>query len=221
MKESKQIKTKQRVADHGEVFTAEREVKAMCDLVKCECERIESRFLEPACGDGNFLVEVLARKLASVAKHYGKSSTDYEKWSVIAVMNLYGVDLLADNVQACRDRLYAMWEAAYRAHCAPDISAACCDSVRSILACNILCGDALSLKQATGEPIIFAEWAFVTGSQVKRRDFRLDEMIAGMGEEPTLDMVNWTYDEELKSFVPLPVKDDYPLTDYRRLHTYD
>ena len=49
---TKQVKSKQRVADHGEVFTAEREVKAMCDLVKTETERIDSRFLEPACGDG-------------------------------------------------------------------------------------------------------------------------------------------------------------------------
>lgn len=69
------------MANHGEVFTAEREVKAMCDLVKDECERIESRFLEPACGNGNFLTEVLARKLESVKRIYGKSKSDFEQYS--------------------------------------------------------------------------------------------------------------------------------------------
>ena len=68
----KQVKSKQRVADHGEVFTAEREVNAMLDLVKQETERIDSRFLEPACGDGNFLSEILRRKLAVVKRSYGK-----------------------------------------------------------------------------------------------------------------------------------------------------
>ena len=60
---AKQIKSKQRVADHGEVFTDEKEVGAMCDLVIEETQRIDSRFLEPACGDGNFLIEILKRKL--------------------------------------------------------------------------------------------------------------------------------------------------------------
>ncbi|WP_293693396.1 hypothetical protein [uncultured Phascolarctobacterium sp.] len=102
----RQVKSKERVANHGEVFTAEREVKAMCDLVKTETERIESRFLEPACGTGNFLAEVLSRKLAVVKNRYGKSPFDYERYSVLAMTSLYGVDILADNAQECRERLY-------------------------------------------------------------------------------------------------------------------
>ena len=102
----KQIKSRQRVADHGEVYTAEREVKAMCDLVSDECNRIDSRFLEPACGDGNFLAEILCRKLAVVKKKYKKSVIDYEKNSLLAVSSIYGVDILADNVDACRERLF-------------------------------------------------------------------------------------------------------------------
>ena len=101
-----QTKSKQRVTDHGEVFTAEREVKAMCDLVKRETERIESRFLEPACGNGNFLAEVLSRKLAVVKSRYGKNPPDYEKYSVIAVTSIYGVELLPDNAAECRARLF-------------------------------------------------------------------------------------------------------------------
>ncbi len=106
---NKQVKSRQRVADHGEVFTAEREVKAMCDLVLPETQRIDSRFLEPACGDGNFLAEVLSRKLAVVRKKYRRSTIDYEMNSLLAVSSLYGVDILADNVAACRERLYKLW----------------------------------------------------------------------------------------------------------------
>ena len=90
---TRQLKSKNRVADHGEVFTAEREVNAMLDLVKQETERIDSRFLEPACGTGNFLVEVLRRKLAVVDKNYKKSQLDYERYAVLAVSSLYGIDL--------------------------------------------------------------------------------------------------------------------------------
>ena len=112
-----QIKTKQRVADHGEVFTAEREVKAMCDLVKQETERIDSRFLEPACGEGNFLMEILSRKLEIVKKKYRKSSYDWERNSLLALGSIYGVDILLDNAKACREHLYSIWEKEYRAVC--------------------------------------------------------------------------------------------------------
>ena len=101
-----QVKSKKRVTDHGEVFTAEREVNAMLDLVKQETERIDSRFLEPACGDGNFLAEILRRKLAVVKRKYRKSPMDYEKNAVLAATSIYGVDILQDNVDACRERMF-------------------------------------------------------------------------------------------------------------------
>lgn len=213
-----QVKSKQRVADHGEVFTAEREVNAMLDLVKNETERIESRFLEPACGDGNFLAEILRRKLAVVQRKYGgaRMHHDYEMWSVIAVMNIYGVELLPDNAAACRERLFNIWNEAYSANCKGDADDECRDAVRYILERNILCGDALSMKQKNGEPIIFAEWSFVTGTKVKRRDFRLDQMLEGHQEQMSLFMDGWEYDEEIDAFIPLPLK-EYPITDYRRV----
>ena len=110
---AKQVKSKQRVADHGEVFTAEREVKAMCDLVKQETERIDSRFLEPACGDGNFLAEILTRKLAVVTRKYRKSAYDWERYSLLALGSIYGVDIIADNALSCRDRLFSIWNKEY------------------------------------------------------------------------------------------------------------
>ena len=105
-----QVKSKERVEEHGEVFTNEREVNAMCDLVKQETERIDSRFLEPACGDGNFLIEILRRKLEIVKKKYKKSHYDYERFSLLALGSIYGVELLGDNVKACRNRLFEYWK---------------------------------------------------------------------------------------------------------------
>lgn len=116
-----QVKSKKRVADHGEVFTAEREVNAMLDLVKQETERIDSRFLEPACGDGNFLAEILRRKLSVVKKKYKKYPSDYEKFSVLAVTSIYGVDILQDNVDACRERLFEIWDKEYKSICKKEV----------------------------------------------------------------------------------------------------
>ena len=190
----------------------------MLDLVKNETERIESRFLEPACGDGNFLAEILRRKLAVVQRKYGgaRMHHDYEMWSMIALMNIYGVELLPDNAAACRERLFNMWNEAYSANCKGDADDECRDAVRYILKRNILCGDALSMKPKNGEPIIFAEWSFVTGTKVKRRDFRLDQMLEGHQEQMSLFMDGWEYDEEIDAFIPLPLK-EYPITDYRRV----
>lgn len=215
-----QVKSKKRVADHGEVFTAEREVKAMCDLVKQETERIESRFLEPACGNGNFLAEVLSRKLTVVKKRYGKSPTDYEKYSVLAVTSIYGVELLADNAAECRERLFALWDKAYTANNKKQTNDRCREAVRYILEKNILCGDALTLKQADGNPIIFAEWSLVTGNFLKRRDFRLDQLLTGHERQMTFDMQGWEYDEETDAFIPAPIR-EYPLTDYRNVQEVD
>ena len=168
-----QIKSKQRVADHGEVFTAEREVNAMLDLVKQETERINSRFLEPACGDGNFLSEILRRKLAVVKRSYGRSPADYERYAVMAVMSIYGVELLQDNADACRARLFEIWDREYTANCKKEANDACRDAVRFVLSRNILCGNALSLMcvdentNDTATPIIFSEWEFVSEQTVE------------------------------------------------------
>jgi len=169
--------------DHGEVFTNEREVNAMLDMVASECERIESRFLEPACGDGNFLAEVLRRKLAVVKKNYGKSVPDYERNAFLAVSGLYGVELLADNAAACRKRLFELFSTEYAKVCKNRINVAFLDAIRTVIDRNILCGNALSMKMVdneqndTDEPIIFSEWTLAIGGKVKRRDFRLDELL--------------------------------------------
>lgn len=189
----KQIKSRQRVADHGEVYTAEREVKAMCDLVSDECSRIDSRFLEPACGDGNFLAEILSRKLTAVKRKYKKSVIDYEKNALLAVSSIYGVDILADNVSACRERLFKIWRKEYKSTVKTAYSEDTEKSVRFILLKNIVCGNALTLMCVdengidTDTPIVFSEWAFIMGANMQRQDFTFSELLNRDDEQALLD----------------------------------
>ena len=193
--EKKQVKSKQRVADHGEVFTAEREVKAMCDLVKDETERIDSRFLEPACGDGNFLAEILTRKLQSSAlKKYKKSSFDWERNSLLALGSMYGVDIMQDNCEICRQRLFDIWDKEYKKTCKKECNDDTRAAAKFILARNIVCGNALSLKcvDADGndidEPIVFSEWTFPQNNAfIRRDDYTFDELVNGEKPEKSND----------------------------------
>ena len=213
-----QIKSKQRVSDYGEVFTAEREVNAMLDLVKHETERIDSRFLEPACGEGAFLKEILRRKLTVVKDKYGKSTSDYEVNSVKAVCSIYGIDILEDNAQICRNNLYEIWNKEYTKLAKKDATDKCRNTVKFILSKNIICGNALTMCCEDDSPIIFAEWGFIENN-VKRRDFRLDELVSN---ELTTEVFveNWHYDEETNAFLPNPIK-DYPVTNYLELSNYE
>ena len=222
-----QIKSKERVAEHGEVFTNQREVNAMLDLVKPETERIESRFLEPACGDGNFLAEILKRKLDVCKAKYGHSHADYELKSIVAVTSIYGVDIMEDNAQECRERLYGIWNDAYTKQCGNDCTDLCRESVRYILSKNILCGDALSMEQDSGKPIIFAQWDEVMGGQIKRADYRLDELMKtndskkaqnSLFYDDSLDAncSDWMFDEVTNRYIPGPIK-EHPPIDYRHL----
>ena len=197
-----QTKSKERVREHGEVFTAEREVKAMCDLVKDETERIDSRFLEPACGDGNFLAEILTRKLEVVKRKYKKSTLDYEKNAVLAISSVYGVDIMQDNVLACRDRLFKLWDKEYKAVCKKDCNDQTREAVKFILSKNIVCGNALTLKcvdengNETDEPIVFSEWAFITGFQMQRQDYTFAHLLEMNNEEKQTKKQQSMFDEK-------------------------
>lgn len=210
MENKSQIKSKQRVQERGEVFTNEHEVKAMCDLVKDETERIESRFLEPACGDGNFLAEIVTRKLAVVSKRYGKSETDWEKYSVLAMSSVYGVDIMPDNAQECRARLFKIWEKAYKRKCKTILCEDCQNAVRFILSRNVLCGDALTMLDDNGNPIVFSEWSLI-GSNMKRRDYTLANLLE---TQSYYDLPLFEDVEDVK--VPKPVK-EFDLIHYRRV----
>ena len=213
---STQIKSKQRIVDHGEVFTSEREVKAMLDLVKQETERIDSRFLEPACGTGNFLAEILSRKLKVVKNRYSKNKSDYERYAVVAISSIYGVDILEDNVLECRSRMFSIFDEEYSRVCKEEANDECRGAVRFILSRNILHGDALTMETLEGNPIIFSEWSLVSGNMVKRRDYRFDELLAGHKEQISVFMMGWEYDKEIHAFIPAAIR-EYPLVDYRRI----
>lgn len=225
----KQIKSKKRVAEHGEVFTAEREVNAMLDLVNDETERIESTFLEPACGEGAFLIKILERKMAVVKKKYGQNEHDYEKYSIVALTSLYGVDLLNDNAQICRNRLFEYWNNEYSKNCKSIANDSVRDAAKYILEKNILVGNALTLKMVDenqkdlDKPIIFAEWTFVTGNKVKRKDYRMDVMLKAEENygKMSLDLFGddsdnfeyYTKDPITREIIPLPLK-EYKLVNY-------
>lgn len=226
---SGQIKSKKRVAEHGEVFTGEREVKAMCDLVKQETERIDSRFLEPACGDGNFLAEIVSRKLAVCKKRY-KTPYDFERYSVLAMTSVYGVDILQDNVAECRERLFALWDREYKTVCKKEVSEETRSAVRYILEKNILCGNALTLMRVDenqqdipDEPIIFAEWSMLAGTRLKRRDFRLDVLLK-VNDKPkkTGQIEMFDVPPELQPYISVnPVTKEYmaePICEYPPVH---
>ena len=206
------IKSKERVRDQGEVFTAEREVNAMLELVQNETERIESRFLEPACGDGNFLAPILERKLEVVAARYKKSQLEYERNVLIAIGSIYGVEFLKDNVKDCRKRLYAIFQAHYKSLYGKKIKEAVSKSAKAIIARNILWGDALSLKtpDEKADPIVFSEWSRpFNESRIKRHDYYFHELTPQ--EKRDLFSEEIISDQGIEGFIPRPIK-SYPLT---------
>lgn len=181
--ETSQIKSKERVSQRGEVFTAEREVNAMLDLVANECLRPDSRFLEPACGDGNFLSAILIRKLSELRRKYKKSPRDYEKLSIVAIGSLYGVDIMNDNVEACRERLFSIWDDEYTAHCKGETSEEAREAAKFIIHRNIINGNALTLMcvdtngNDTKAPIVFSEWTLINGTQMQRSDYTMADLL--------------------------------------------
>lgn len=211
----KQVKSKKRVADHGEVFTAEREVNAMLDLVKYESFRIESRFLEPACGNGNFLAEILSRKLTAVTDRYKNSQIEWESYAIIAVANIYGVEILEDNAQECRERLFQIFDETYTKLYKNNCKEECRRSVRFLLYRNILWGDALDFTNPqTKEPIVFSEWSAVNGSMLKRRDFVFRFLVEKTHQ---FSMFN---DQGEPAAIDEPIK-DFPLVHFLKLGKND
>lgn len=204
-----QVKCKTRVADHGEVFTHEREVNAMLDLVKQETQRIDSRFLEPACGSGNFLAEVLNRKLDAVESKYKKNQLDFEKYAILAISSIYGIDILEDNVMECRERLFDIFDARYtklyKSHAKDDYK----KSAEYILNKNIIWGDALTLMRVDEKekPIVFAEWSNISGSMFKRKDYTLHELL----RNSTSGDMGLFSDLGEEAFIPTPIKEYKPI----------
>jgi hypothetical protein len=201
------VKSKQRVADHGEVFTPKWLVDAMLDLVKDESERIDSRFLEPACGSGNFLVRVLQRKLAAVETKFGKS--DFEKchYALLGLMCIYGIELLPDNIVECRANLLEIFAEYLNLNESDDLyrTASC------VLEQNLVHGDALTMRARDGQPITFAEWGYIGKGKFQRRDFRFDVLTGSSAFSAEGSLFAHLGKHEIftptKTYPPMTVKD--------------
>jgi len=192
--DEKLVKSRKRVSDHGEVFTSSWMVEDMLNLVQTESERIDSRFLEPACGSGNFLKVVLGRKLETVQSQYGKSEFEKKHQALFSLMCIYGIELLGDNIEECRQILLEVF-ASYLMISEEDIWY---QAARAVLKANILQGDALTLRTSQGAHIEFPEWGYLGSGKFQRRDFRYDSLTQRSSIQGTL----FELFEEAQLFVP-------------------
>ena len=198
------VKSKQRMSDHGEVFTPSWMVEDMLDLVKDETERIDARFLEPACGSGNFLVQILRRKLTAVELKYGNFNFERQHYALLGLMCIYGVELLADNIAECRANILDMFAEYLNLDEADDLYLA----AAHVLAENVMHGDALTMRALDGQPISFAEWGYLGKGKYQRRDFRFDVLTGSskFSEEGSL----WA--DQGKHDIFIPIKTHPPMT---------
>ena len=198
------VKSKQRVADHGEVFTPPWMVEAMLDLVKGESERIDARFLEPACGSGNFMVQILRRKLAAVELKYGKSDFERRHYALLGLMCIYGIELLADNIDECRANVLEVFANYLQLDETDDLYRA----ASYVLQQNLVHGDALTMRDHNGQAITFAEWGYLGKGKYQRRDFRFDTLTGSskFSEEGSL------FADLGKHEIFVPIKTHPPMT---------
>lgn len=206
-----QIKSNDRVRNHGEVLTARREVEAMLDLVKNESERIDSRFLEPACGDGNFLVAILERKLKTVVSRYKTKKADFEVQMLSALASIYGIDLLEDNVQIAKNRMFEIACDCYKNSLKTKPDEQLQNIMKFILSKNILQGDSLDGI----DKIVFTQWTLV-GYQFKREEFSFSQLNQQAEILNTPLFASLTNDKGEDVFIPQPIN-EFPLTFYRNL----
>jgi hypothetical protein len=201
------VKSRQRVADHGEVFTPAWMVEAMLDLVKDETQRIDSRFLEPACGSGNFLVQVLRRKLAAVELKYGRSDFERQHFAILAVMSVYGIELLPDNIAECRANLLEVL-ADFLQLGESDVSY---QAAFFVLSENLVHGDALKMRGHDGGAITFAEWGYLGNGRFQRRDFRLAQLTQSSAMKAPGSLYSFAEHHELftpvKTYPPMTLSD--------------
>lgn len=201
------VKSKQRVADHGEVFTPAWMVEAMLDLVKAETERIDARFLEPACGSGNFIVQILRRKLAVVELKYGKSDFERQHFGLLAIMCIYGIELLADNIAECRSNVLDVFAGYLNLNETDNLYRA----ALYVLSQNLVHGDALTMRNQDGHPITFAEWGYLGKGKYQRRDFRFDVLTgsSAFSAEGSLfaDLGKHEIFEPIKTHPPMTVRE--------------
>ena len=206
--ENSQLKEKKRIEDFGEVLTPNTQVKEMLDLVEIENNRIDSKFLEPACGTGNFLGKILVKKIKIINNKYGSNKLDYERYLFLAVSSIYGIDILRDNVASCKNILFEKTIENYNKLFGKLGNPKLLNTIKFVLDLNIIWGDALKLiNMGKKTPIVFSNWSIISGSLVKRTEYKFLDLIAYQPfEEGTLFS-----DLGDKVIIPDPVKDYKPI----------
>ena len=212
----KQVKSKERVTDHGEVFTNDREIQAMVDLVAEQNEITGSTYVEPTCGNGNFISEILRRKLLIVNKNCKKYQTFWEINAFMAVSSIYGIDLLEDNVQECRERIYNIFfKEFYKPRFKKDVSERYCKAIKYVIRCNIICGNSLTFKDSEGKSLIVSEWKIIGDGMIQRQDYDYGSIVNMSDKKMTHTIDNWCdEDSNVSSKEPGLVNDTYPVTYY-------
>ncbi len=204
-----QIKSKKRVSEHGEVFTNKKEVNAMINLLPEESMRIESKVLEQACGEGAFLEEILERKFKLLLKKYRRSEYDIQRFTILAISSLYGIDIQEDNVIKCREKLSKISKNFYIKN-VNEWRQEVIDSIDFILSKNIVCGDSLTMKDKHNKPIVFSEWSLVDGWMIKRREYKFDSLF-NYGSLYNVDSPT-----EIAKIIPIPIQ-EFPLQNLLRI----
>lgn len=214
------IKSADRVKDIGEVFTPKKTVDFMLDQpeIKAKVNSLTATFLEPSAGEGAFLVEILKRKLA-YAEKVSKSVADMQNSFLLALSTLYGIELMEDNVKALlRNMNETFKDVCDRAFKTKDRSKKVLQSAQVIISANMVQGDTLSCKTASGEPIVFSEWKPLSGGRVQRTEQTFDSIVKQSNEDhndnDSYEQLNLFGNEEasdadLKHYLPCKWEDIY------------
>jgi hypothetical protein len=197
-----EIVTRKRVVDHGEVFTNPREIRLMMAQI-AEIKLLETRVFEPACGNGNFLYEILNAKLRNLNRSSKAGERQSQQKFVAAVASIYGIDLLKDNVLESRARLQELCEREYKRTTKTPLPTDLGDVLKHILAKNIIRGNSLTLRNIgrSSKPIVFSEWIFISRDHVKRRDYELVNLV----NQGHLGGVTHLSDLKKNGVIPKPV----------------
>ena len=197
-----------RIRDFGEVKTRNKEIQGMINLVDHEVKRVDSRFLEPACGDGNFLAKILENKLDNALNKSKKDNIKFEIEAIYALSSMYGIELLEDNIDKTRKRLFEIVSSYITKNFKLDVEESYSKSLKYVLKKNIIHGNALTLKNVKNESdIIFSEWSMVNLTEFKRRDFTFNDLLA---YQPFKEE-NLFSDLGDQAFIPNPVKEFKPV----------
>lgn len=194
----KSIKKNINISKYGEVFTDKREINSMVDLVSDELKRPDSRFLEPACGDGAFLVKILEKKMDYICERYKKNSFELQNMFLLALSSVYGIEIQENNVSKCRKNIYNLFKKKSE-KIITNNNDNYFENAMFIIEKNIVCGDALTMKDSNNNDIILSQWSMVKIGFFKRVEYKFRTLFNYKEKIEDLDFINDN------SLIPQPI----------------